>query len=511
MPTARPPFQISRRSLLGAGLGGAALLVLSACTPTPRFIEPTASAVGKAEAARRSTGKLVKVTLNAAPGAIDLAGTTAKTWSYGTIPGPIIRCDVGDQVQATLANALPDASSIHWHGLALRNDMDGVPGLTQTMVDAGSEFTYDFVAPHSGTHWFHPHVGAQLDSGLYGAIIVADPNEPGDYDAEWVVVLDDWLDGVTSTPEDVLKEVSAGMGGGMDGMDGMGDEDAPGGAMRMGNMLMGASSDLLGGDAGDIFYPTYLINGRPAADPETFTSTPGKRVRIRLINAGGDTAFRVALTGHKMTVTHTDGFEVEPYESDAVLIGMGERYDVIVTLGDGAFSLVSSAEGKGQQTRAIVRTGGGDPPGADAVPTEFTGRVATADQLRGTSAVALSERKADRTLTITLTGSMMGYDWALDGKPYDFEDPLKNAYPLSEGERVELTFVNDTMMWHPMHLHGHTYQHAGGGPRKDTSIVLPGKSLTVAFDADNPGRWLTHCHNIYHAESGMMGVFAYQS
>ncbi|MFK4729509.1 multicopper oxidase family protein [Agromyces mediolanus] len=496
----RLPARLTRRTFIGAGLGGATLLALAACTPNPRFITPTSAAVGDAEAARQTTGAVTKVTLDAAPTVVDLAGTQVDTWAYGSIPAPVIRVGQGDRVQATLRNELPDSSSIHWHGLALRNDMDGVPHLTQDPVAAGTTFSYDFVAPHPGTFWFHPHSGTQLDRGLYGALIIDDPAEPGGYDDEWVVILDDWLDGVTATPDEVLEDLSRGMGG-------MGEMD---GFMQMGNMLMGATSEALGGDAGDVYYPHYLINGRPTADPETYQASPGTRVRIRLINAGSDTAFRVALTGHRLTVTHTDGFPVDPYTGDAVLIGMGERYDLLVTLADGAFALVAEAEGKRQRTRAIVRTSSGEPPAENAAVPELSRQLITADLLRASEGVQLAERAPDRKLTVRLTGGMAEYDWALDGNPFNMDDPMRNAHPVTAGERVRLTFVNDTKMWHPMHLHGHTYQHSGG-PRKDTSIVLPGQRLVVEFDADNPGRWLTHCHNLYHGESGMMGVLAYSA
>ena len=131
--------------------------------------------------------------------------------------------------------------------------------------------------------------------------------------------------------------------------------------------------------------------------------------------------------------------------------------------------------------------------------------------LTAAKSVALPSKTPDEEITIRLTGSMAKYDWAFDGNRFDHAKPLENAWGISEGDRVRVRFVNDTDMWHPIHLHGHTYQLAGGGPRKDTSIVLPGATLTVDFDANNPGRWLTHCHNVYHGEAGMMGVIAYRA
>lgn len=511
-PAARSPFErlaavpLTRRTVLGAGIGAATLATLAACATAPatapKLVGPTSPAVAATEAARRGTGKITTVALKAAPTQLDLAGTVASTWSYGSVPAPVIRLGAGDTLRATLTNDLPDPTTVHWHGLALRNDMDGVPSLTQPAVPAGGTFSYDFIAPDPGTYWFHPHVGAQLDRGLYGALIVENPKEPLAYDAEWVVILDDWLDGVTATPDQVLQELSGGMGAmNMGGM-----------LMQMGNMLMGTNSALLGGDTGDVFYPHYLINGKPPQDPTTFTAKPGNRVRIRFINAGGDTAFRVALGGHTLTITHTDGFPVQPTEVDSVLIGMGERYDVLVTLADGVFPLISSAEGKQAGGFAVVRTGGGATPGLDLnLPELLSQRVGTAGKLAATAEVTLARKSIDRELTLTLGGSMEKYDWSINGRRFDFAKALDSTQFVKAGERVGLNIVNTTMMWHPLHLHGHTYQHWSGGPRKDTSAVLPGQTLRVEFDADNPGQWLTHCHNIYHGEAGMMAVIGYRA
>ncbi|MFC5928630.1 multicopper oxidase family protein [Cryobacterium melibiosiphilum] len=491
---------LSRRGFIAVGTGGLAALALASCSPTPpRYVTPTGAPVREAELARAGTGRVTSVALRAAETQLDLAGTTAETWSFGPVPASTIRMTAGDTLRATVSNDLPADTSVHWHGLALRNDMDGVPGATQAPIGAGETFTYEFVTAQPGTYWFHPHVGPQLDRGLYGALIIEDPNEPLSYDDEWVVILDDWLDGVTATPDEVLEELKGGMGGMMSG-GGMG-----------GNMMMGARSDLLGGDAGDVRYPHFLINGRPPTDPETFASAPGRRVRIRLINAGSDTAFRVALGGHRLTVTHSDGYPVNPVDTDAVLIGMGERYDVLVTLGDGAFPLVAMAEGKDDNALAIVRTGSGEAPTAASAVSALTGAILTAGALAASSEVTLSTRAVDRELSATLSGSMMAYDWAINGRRFDAANPMAGALGVSQGERVRLNITNETQMWHPFHLHGHTYQHSGAGPRKDTSIVLPGKSLSVIFDADNPGLWAAHCHNIYHAESGMMTILGYKT
>jgi multicopper oxidase len=326
-------------------------------------------------------------------------------------------------------------------------------------VRAGRNFTYRFTADAPGTYFFHPHVGVQLDRGLYAPLIVEDPREPLSYDEEWVVVLDDWLDGVTGTPDDVFAELRQGMGGMHMGNDSSGPSTTSGHEMGdMGGrfMLMGAQSELLGGDAGDVKYPHHLVNGRVPADPAVFRAKPGKRVRLRLINAGGDTAYRVALGGHRLTITHTDGFPVRHQQVDALLIGMGERYDVLVTLGDGVFPLVALAEGKNATGMAVIRTGSGGTPQAGVRPTELDGMLVAASQLRAAGDVRLASKKADRVHRIELTGGMMAYNWAINGRRFDMDDPTAHPITVAEGQRVRLDFVNTTDMWHPMHLHGHT-------------------------------------------------------
>ncbi|KAB7849303.1 multicopper oxidase family protein [Streptomyces mobaraensis] len=529
----------TRRAVLGAGLASAAGGLLTACsgsgsgaqsTKPVAYVAPDGKEVAAAEARRhRAGGSVREVRLTAARTTLDLGGREVTSWAYGdALPGREVRLTAGDTLALTLANHLPEATSLHWHGLALRNDMDGVPGVTQRPVRPGGSFTYRFAVDRPGTYWFHPHSGTQQDRGLYAPLIVEDPKEPLAYDKEWVVVLDDWVDGVDgSTPDAVLAELAKGMSGGHGGMNhdgsGGGSHDGSGGMGGMhhmaavepaadsqgdgpSRMLMGATSPVLGGDAGDVAYPYYLVNGRTPDAPQTFTAKPGDRIRIRIVNAGGDTAFRVALGGHRMTVTHTDGFPVERVETESLLLGMGERYDVLVTAGDGVFPLTALAEGKKRTALALLRTGGGTAPAADVRPAELDRTPLTAGRLKAAEPVRLKDRRPDRTLTFELTGSMERYDWALNGRRYTPSE----RYPVAAGERVRLAFVNRSAMWHPMHLHGHTFALPGGGPRKDTAVVLPGQRLEADFDADNPGLWMLHCHNVYHAESGMMTLLGYR-
>ena len=503
---------ISRRSvLLGSAVGALSLVGLGACSRPGAAVGVHSDSVVKAEAARRARGqRAVTAALSPRLATVDLGGVPVRTWAYGeTVPGPLLRATAGDLLAVTVDNQLPTDTSVHWHGVALRNDMDGVPGMTQQPIGAGQRFRYEFTAPDPGTYFYHPHSGVQLDRGLYGVLVVEDPHEKGDYDHEWVIVLDDWVDGIGRTPDDILAGLRAAAPGGashggMGGMEGMGGMDH--GSMGMGGMGEAMTSPFLGG-AGDVSYPHYLINGRVPSAPVTLTGKPGQRVRLRIVNAGSDPAFRVAIGGHRMTVTHTDGFPVQPSQADALLVGMGERYDVRLTLGDGAFPLVALAEGKGGQGLAVIRTAAGATPPPAARPAGLDGLTVTAADLVATADARLPERAVDRTHDLVLSGSMAPYRWTLNGKTFEDADPLE----VRQGERVQLRFINMSMMFHPMHVHGHTFALAGSGVRKDTVIVRPMQSLVVALDAVNPGQWATHCHNIYHAEAGMMTTLSYRT
>jgi len=494
--------------MVGAA-GAAGVLTLgglTGCTQSGSGVTVESEAVRRGEAARRTAGqKVVTARLTPQPLTVNLGGLVAQTWEYGdSLPGPLLRATAGDLLRVEVDNRLDTDTSVHWHGLALRNDMDGVPGITQDPIAPGSRFTYEFTAPDPGTYFYHPHSGVQLDRGLYGALVIDDPAEPGDYDDEWIVVLDDWVDGTGRTPDQVLEKLLAvndgSDGGSMGGMD-----HGSMGGMDMGAMGESMRSPLLGG-AGDIDYPHYLVNGRTAGAPTTLSGKPGQRVRVRIINAASDTAFRVALGGHRLTVTHSDGFPVEPVPADALLIAMGERYDVLVTLGDGVFPLVASAEGKTGQALAVVSTGSGRTPKADVHPVELDRVILLGNDLVAPARYRLPDKRVDRTHDLVLSGSMAPYRWAINGETFHDAEPL----PVTQGERVRLRFQNRSMMFHPMHVHGHTFGLVEGGARKDTVIVEPMRTVEVDLDADNPGQWATHCHNIYHAEAGMMTTLSYQ-
>jgi FtsP/CotA-like multicopper oxidase with cupredoxin domain len=302
--------------------------------------------------------------------------------------------------------------------------------------------------------------------------------------------------------------------GGMDmgGMD-MGGMDMGGmdmGSMDMGSGMAGSGMQMGGssvfGDAGDITYPYFLVNGRVAASPRTLTGKPGQRARIRVINAASDTVFAVALGGHRMDVTHTDGYAVRRQSTGAFYIGMGERYDVEVTLEDGVFPLVAQPVGKTGLARALVRTGGGAAPSAAEVPDELSGQVLLGSTLQPANRTKLTARSIDTDLKVVLNGQMSPYRWGINGAPFGKNDTLQ----VSAGDRVRVKVTNMTMMSHPLHLHGHTFAVSGSGLRKDTLMLRPMESHVLDFDADNPGRWAVHCHNTYHAVAGMMAELRYR-
>ena len=424
-----------------------------------------------------------------------VGGREVKTWAFGDRPGDGgIRAKVGDLIEATFANQLPSPNTLHWHGLALRNDMDGVPGLTQTAVEPGRTYTYRFTAPDAGTYWFHPHMGLELDKGLYAPLIIEDPNDPVHVDVDVTLLLDDWLDGYGRTQQQVLaglKKSGGHSGHNMDSGSGMG-------------AMMGGSGSSLNGD---VAYPLHVINGRGPNERSTIAAKPGQRVRFRLINAGSDTPYRVAIADHKLTVTHADGFPVKPVEVDTLLMGMGERYDVVVTAKSGAFAIIAVPEGKTDPAgEAVLRTTSkAKTPASGSRPKSLSGRILKYGDLKPTEETRLPDRKPTRNATIALTASMSGYTHGINGRSF----PESNPILIRQGERLRLRIRNDTMMFHPIHLHGHTFQ-VVGSTRKDTVNVPSMGAVDIDIEADNPGQWMLHCHNTYHLESGMATVLSYR-
>jgi FtsP/CotA-like multicopper oxidase with cupredoxin domain len=459
--------RVDRRQFLSETLAAAALVAV------PR----AAAAFGNT-----TTREFVLTAREATP---QVGITPWPTWTYdGRVPGPEIRLTRGDRVRIQLDNRLPQPTTIHWHGLAVPPAMDGVVGLSQPAVQPGQSFTYEFDVTQSGTFFYHSHVGLQLDRGLYGPLVVEEPGENDRLriDREYVLVLDDWL---TVAPEEALASIRS--GGGM-----MGGE----------------------GPA----YVGYLLNGTTLAS--RLAVTRGERVRLRLINAASATPFRVGLTGHTLTVTHADGQPVSPLEVSTLVIGMGERYDVIVSATNpGTWPLLVSSSNSAVPTSlgVLVYTGYERNVAPPFVwPSELqAGRRLRYEDLRASSPTEAS-LPVSLIIPAVLSGGMGGMgggtiSWTINGQIYPNADP----FVVREGARVQIAMTNRSMMPHPMHLHGHTGVLrlpgvSGPGFAKDTVLLNPMDTATLEFTADNPGRWLFHCHNLYHMELGMARVVEYR-
>ncbi|MEK9536321.1 MAG: multicopper oxidase family protein [Aquiluna sp.] len=492
-------MKVSRRALLGAGTAGLATVALASCTKSdlsPSQSAKLQDAIDQVESGRFSSGIARRYDLIANTATVSALGASITTSVFGDqIVGPEIRAGFGDQVSVITDNRLAKPTSVHFHGLALKNNADGVPMLTQDHIPTGNQFEQSFKAPHPGTYWYHSHTGLQQDEGLMGPLVIEDPNEPLSYDEEWVVFIDDWSVGFGNTPEENLawlKENSTGGHGGM-------------------GMMGGASSGAYGLGASDLQYPHFLINGRLPNNPELKIFKPGTKVRLRIINGGSDTAFAVYFENHDLEIVASDGFPVVPMAGSSVLLGMGERYDALVTIGEGGGNLVAMPIGKaGAPAVATVGTGISTPQFKGA---SLPSNPIEASQLQAADGYAL-EAEPTYKFDLSLQGSMSGYKWAINGA----SDYFSKALSVKQGDSFILRFTNNSMMFHPMHLHGHTFQvtasngsYISNGPRKDTLIVKPMEIAEVLVHADNPGLWALHCHNSYHMEAGMMTSLQYEA
>jgi FtsP/CotA-like multicopper oxidase with cupredoxin domain len=424
----------------------------------------------------------VEATTLIADGKKAAAGVTVN----GSLPGPELRVREGDALRVRVENHLGDQpTSIHWHGLLVPAGMDGVPDVSNAPIPSRGVFVYEYPLRQSGTYWYHSHVGFQEQVGLFGPMVVeaADGDLGADRDAD--VMLNDWLD---RSPEQVFAELRAGKSGA--GMKGM----------KAGGMKP---------DLSDVDYAAFLLNGRAPSDPWTLAVAPGERLRLRIINAGASTYFRVALDGLPLRVTHADGLAVEPVEVDHILMGMAETYDVLVTLpGPGSHTLHAVAQdGSGQAIGVLHSPDVAPAPNRD-MPV-LGPRALDYTMLRAPAPTTLPAGPT-RAFRLALQGDMARYVWTIDGQAYPKSDPLV----IRQGERVSVVLENQTMMWHPMHLHGHFFrvlQGAGANaPLKHTVNVPPRARVEIEFAADNPGDWIFHCHNLYHLEAGMARVFRYE-
>jgi CopA family copper-resistance protein len=511
----------------------------------------------------------------------------------GSLPAPLIRFREGDNITLNVRNGLDVDSSIHWHGLLVPFQMDGVPGVTFPGIKPGETFKYEFAVPQSGTYWYHSHSGLQEQVGHYGPMIIDPKDEdPVEYEREYVLMLGDWtydnphhlfaklkknaesLNFNQPTMGEFLADAREnGLGAAM-------SERAMWGAMRM------SPRDIA--DVTGATY-TYVINGHATADNWNALYRPGERIRLRIINAAAMTLFNVRIPGLTMTIVNADGLNVQPLEVDEFQMGVAETYDVIIEpKEDRAYAFVAeSIDRSGQVVASIAPRPGmrASEPALRAVPTltmkdmgmdhsgmgsmdhgsmdhgemdhgQMAGsmmdhegmdhmmepNVVEASIERGpgvanVAAMPISrldepgiglEDVAHRTLrysqlrsldpnpdtrapgrevVVHLTSNMERYMWSFDGVKFS---EVTKPIIFHEGERVRLTMVNNTMMPHPIHLHGMFFDVVNGGgdhkPRKHTITVKPGERLSVDISADHVGDWAFHCHLMYHMHAGMMQV-----
>ena len=584
-------MQIDRRRFVSGALGGGAAAAMAAWFPA--WAQPVSAGIP----ATLPTVAGNDIRLRIARQTMRIDGKVSRAIGInGTIPGPLVRLREGQQARLTVVNDLDEDSSIHWHGLILPFDMDGVPGVSFPGIKPRSTFVYEFPVVQSGTYWYHSHSGLQEQLGHYGPIVI-DPAgaDPIAHDREHVIVLSDHSQ---LAPEEIFRKMKVDPGhfnrqrqtlsGLLAGKDQPLKERVEWGRMRMDPT-----------DVADVNGSTYtfLVNGYGPGDNWTALFAPGERVRLRIVNASAMSIFNVRIPGLRMTVVQADGLNVVPVEIDEFQIGVAETYDVIVTpIEERAYSFVAEANDRSGMARATLTPrvgmiapvpalrprplatmkdmGMGAMSGGDAGCTPehaAMGHCTVADASEPDHAamghgghggmdhsmrdfdvapqvkrdpsvqsispmpvdrmgepgqgledvghevltyhhlVALDRnpdvRAPDRSLDIHLTGNMERFMWSFDGvKMSDHHEPI----PFIEGERVRVNLINDSMMSHPIHLHGHFFELVTGkgdhAPRKHTVIVQPGGIATFDFTADALGDWAFHCHLLYHMHAGMMRV-----
>ncbi len=306
-------------------------------------------------------------------------------------------------------------------------------------------------------------------------------------------------------PREILTGLTRGAGAtGGQSMPGMSDMAMPTGT---------SSGNAAAPDLNDVDYDAYLANDRTLADPQVVRVERGGRIRLRLINAATSTAFWISLGALQGQVVAVDGDPVRPVSVRDFPMAQAQRADVLLRVpsGGGAFPVLAQREGDRQRTGIVLATSGAAIGKVAGTATRPVGAVDLSLERRLAALVPLPPRRPDRVLHVRLTGSMMPYAWGIDGKRWPDHVPLA----VAQGERVALDLVNHTAMAHPMHLHGHHFQVQAlegrplRGALRDTVLVPPRQTVRIAFDADNPGRWLFHCHNLYHMATGMMTEVAY--
>lgn len=499
----RNPEKINatRRSVLAAGV---ALPWTMGRNATSAEVVPAATRPPTTPSMPAPTATLDIVRRSIDPLELGPATTFEGQLAGGKLPGAELRFREGDIFRVLVNNRLFEPTTLHWHGIIPPNLQDGVPGITQAPIPPGGSILYEFPLLQTGTYWYHSHFGLQEQLGLAGPLVIEERADPYDAAHDEVLMLFDWIAG---SPDGVIPAIRSGV-------------ERPGFPASMD--FPSSPSHTLDGRPWnvDVYPPGLLANGRPAKDPGVLKATVGRPTRIRIINAGPSTFFTVRLAELGMTLVEADSNPVAPLPTDRILLGPGERCDVLVTpKREGAWTIEAAGLGLPFVARAVLATDGADPSSARPV-VGAPGRATTVEDLRATFDTRPPEGPV-RTFDLPLGGNMKDYLWSIGGE-YFAEDyvPEPNATPLDveAGSRVRITMRNPTKMAHPMHLHGHFFRVRTRGrswddvdlPLKDTLTVLPGDTAEIEFFCDNPGNWFFHCHNIYHLATGMARVVSYR-
>ena len=462
-------MHLSRRSLLA----GAGSLAVSAAL-APRL----ARAAGGQKVLRLQTRQ------------IEVGGKPATRYGVAQSSGAFgLILEEGDDIDVRLENGLSVPSGLHWHGFDTPWRQDGVPYISGPPIEPGRFADYKFPAVPAGTRWMHSHFGLQEQDLLAAPLIVRERSAIKSGMQEAVIFLEDFSWTPSQTLFDNLRKPKSG-----------------------GTDMKASVMDMSKPDLNDINYDAYLANERTLADPDVIEVERNGEVRLRIINAGASTNFTIDLGAVEGTLVAVDGNPIVPLKARQFPLAVSQRADIIVRMpADGsAVPVLARGEGPHLQTGVVLR-----PPGAAVAKIPSEGSTAAPvvgldQELLLRASQPLPARPVDRSVPVELTGTMTGYIWGMPiygmgGVPVTVE----------RGERVELIMRNVTMMAHPMHLHGHSFQVteiAGqrlSGAMRDSILVPPKTSVKVVFDANNPGLWAFHCHNLFHMVAGMFATVVY--
>ncbi len=431
---------------------------------------------------------------------LDVKGRAAKVFAIAGHDD--LNLAYGTEFNAVVENALNEETLLHWHGLVPPVAMDGVPMLSGPTLAPGEKRQFTFLNLKTGTHWMHSHVGLQEQRLLAAPLIVREQGEPLVDEQEHVVMLHDFT---FRDPVEILSELQGGGGG----------HAAHGGAAAP---AAGEHSQHAGAAPAamlnDITYDAMLANDRTLDDPEIVRAEKGGRFRLRIINGAAATNFWIDLGRLEGELIAVDGNSVSPVRGSRFPLAVAQRADIRVALppGSGAFPILFEAEGARLRAGIVLMAGNVllEKISDEAVPGAMIGLE---QEMLLRSIAQFPDEPVTRTEMLMLTGGGPDYVWGLNGKA-SMHDVL---FSVRQGERIDVMMHNMTGMAHPMHLHGHYFKVVAingqpiNGAIRDTVLVPVGATVTIRFDADNPGNWAFHCHHLYHMNSGMMGAISYST